>query len=129
MAVLPAWRGLCQQSGIAPLKLVPFLPQDNKTDDQNMSDDSSTGEVGNSNTRASQATLARANTELGRCLALPFLTFLSFVLEDESLGKFVDTFLRWVSGGGGGGLSGSRLRLCANREELRECIVQYHRQL
>lgn len=102
MAVLPAWRGMCRQSGIAPLKLVPFLPQDNKTDDQNMSD-SSSGEVGNSNTRASQETLSRANTELGRCLALPFPVFLSFVLEDESLGKFVDTFLRWVSGAGGGG--------------------------
>lgn len=96
MAVLPAWRGLYQQSGVAPLKLVPFLPQDNKTDDQNMSD-SSGGEVGNSNTRASQEMLVRANAELGRCLALPFPTFMSFVLEDESLGKFVDTFLRWVT--------------------------------
>ena len=103
MAVLPAWRGMCHQSGVAPLKLVPFLPQDNKTDDQNMSD-SSSAEVGNSNARASQETLSRANTELGRCLALPFPIFLSFVLEDESLGKFVDTFLRWVNGAGGGNI-------------------------
>lgn len=79
MTVPLTWRGKCRQNGVAPLKLVPFLPQDNSS-------------VG----AASQATLVRANAELGRCLALPFPVFLSFVLEDTSLGKFVDTFLRWA---------------------------------
>lgn len=85
MTVMPSWRGLCRQSGVAPLKLVPFLPQDNSSSSSSRSGD---------NTGSSTNTLARANAELGRCLSLPFPVFLSFVLEDAALGKFMDTFLR-----------------------------------
>ena len=73
-----SWQGLCKQSTAAPLRLVPFLPQDNSA------------ELGSS------TGTSRSNTELGRLLGLDFPTFLSFVLEDEALGKFVDTFLRCV---------------------------------
>lgn len=81
MTAMPSWQGLCRQSGVAPLKLVPFLPQDNNST--------------STNTGSPTNTLVRANAELGRCLALPFPVFLSFVLEDAALGKFVDTFLRY----------------------------------
>lgn len=95
MSVLPSsWRGLCRQSDAAPLKLVPFLPQDNDNHRESVADSSSVAAGGNNHTRASEEALVRANAELSRCLALPFPTFLSFVLEDASLGKFVDTFLR-----------------------------------
>ncbi|CAN0014436.1 unnamed protein product, partial [Ectocarpus sp. 12 AP-2014] len=40
-------------------------------------------------------TISRTNAELGRLLDVGFPTFLSFVLEDESLAKFIDTFLRF----------------------------------
>lgn len=68
-----SWRGLWKKSTVAPLRLVPFLPQDNTSD-----------------TRSCD----RSNTELGGLLSLDFPTFLSFVIEDETLRKFVDTFLR-----------------------------------
>lgn len=84
-----SWRGLYkQQSTAAPLKLVPFLPQDNDASDGIGHDGSSISSGGSSN--------SRANAELGRLLGLEFPTFLSFILEDKTLGKFVDTFLRWV---------------------------------
>lgn len=79
-----SWRGLCKQSTLAPLRLVPFLPQDN-TVEQGL--DSGTS-----------SSTSRSNNELGRLLGLDFPTFLSFVLEDEALSKFIDTFLRCVVG-------------------------------
>ncbi|CAM9552335.1 unnamed protein product, partial [Scytosiphon promiscuus] len=86
---ITSWRGLCrQQSMVAPLKLVPFLPQDNDASD-------GSGQDGSISSSSSSGSNSRANSELGRLLGLAFPTFLSFVLEDESLGKFVDTFLRF----------------------------------
>lgn len=84
-----SWRGLYKKQ--TPLKLVPFLPQDNTTAEDGIHVVSSSS----SSTSRSTST-SRANAELGRLLGLDFPTFLSFVLEDESLGKFVDTFLRSV---------------------------------
>ena len=75
MATPEGWRGLCRKKDIIPLKLVPFLPQDNCDDGRHEA-------------------IRRTTSELGRCLTLPFPTFLSFVLEDTVLDKFVDTFLR-----------------------------------
>lgn len=83
MAAMPSWQGQCRQNGVVPLKLVPFLPQDNNSSSSS------------ANAGIPTNTLVRANAELGRCLALPFPVFLSFVLEDAALGKFVDTFLRY----------------------------------
>ena len=74
-----SWKGLWKKSSAAPLRLVPFLPQDNIASDP--------------------ASSGRSNAELGRLLSLDFPAFLSFVLEDETLRKFVDTFLRCVDGG------------------------------
>ncbi|CAM9411150.1 unnamed protein product, partial [Ectocarpus sp. 13 AM-2016] len=87
-----SWRGLCKQhSKVPPLKLVPFLPQDNNTADMS----SRSGQAGSSSGSSSGNTISRANAELGRLLDVGFPTFLSFVLEDESLAKFIDTFLRF----------------------------------
>ncbi|CAM9437316.1 unnamed protein product, partial [Ectocarpus sp. 8 AP-2014] len=88
-----SWPGLCKQhSKVPPLKLVPFLPQDNNTADMS----GSSGQAGSSSSSSSSGnTISRANAELGRLLDVGFPTFLSFVLEDESLAKFVDTFLRF----------------------------------
>ncbi|CAN0397838.1 unnamed protein product, partial [Ectocarpus sp. 12 AP-2014] len=89
-----SWRGLCKQhSKVPPLKLVPFLPQDNNTADMS----SISGQAGSSSSSSSSSgnTISRANAELGRLLDVGFPTFLSFVLEDESLAKFIDTFLRF----------------------------------
>lgn len=76
--------GLYQQSGRAPLKLLPFLPQDN--------DSSIFGGAGDGS--RSEEAAARACAELEECLSSPFPKFLSFVLDDKILKKFVDTFLR-----------------------------------
>lgn len=78
MAGAQDWRGLYLQEKIAPLKLIPFLPQDNNDDER-------------------LGALRRTTVELGKCLTLPFPAFLSFVLEDSALKNFVDTFLRYSS--------------------------------
>ncbi|CAN0313171.1 unnamed protein product, partial [Discosporangium mesarthrocarpum] len=59
-----------------PLKLVAFLPLDNDPE-------------------SSSVAVERANLELGRLLAYPFPMFLSYVLGDESVRNFLDTFLRF----------------------------------
>lgn len=108
MTVLSRWQGMCRQSGVAPLRLVSFLPQDNINNDEslptagsshrdglsNKTGDSNANSFGG-NAKSSHETLVRANAELGKCLAMSFPAFLSFVLEDASLIKFVDTFLRY----------------------------------
>lgn len=72
-------------ASVAPLQLLPFLPQDNDS-----SSSSSSSNI------SSEETAQRAVRELGRCLALPFPVFLRLVLQDAFLGKFLDTFLRCV---------------------------------
>ena len=62
---------------VETLRLVPFLPQDNGSKDDHQHD-----------------RLQRAVHELGRCLELPFPTFIQCVLHDAALAKFIDTFLR-----------------------------------